>query len=382
MNHGMKGTMVVLSLFMAAVLFCQDGTSDITVKKEQVKKSESSFPGKLGIEFGQTFQLGNTGDVISKTAKSEDAIYSKTEFKAKVDFKISNIYSVTPWVKNRVEVYGAPGFALSAGSLVSDSAMTKVRFRDRFDFGFDNTIIAKDRIKVVLTPVFRLDSDFTKNVGDKVDSEKRKYGAAVGLIFMPVVTLGYHYSMGLSWEIINTFYFEFYPVMQQVSGNSVFERFGYEGKYTLAFDILKAMKVKDYGLSIFASDLFYIRFYSENYRSDAIVNGKNVRQAGDVDKNEFATGVSGKFYGVTLKANYYQKLKGNVYENCDAGINQWNGFQLTGEIAKSGWTFGVQYTGDIQTWKAASGTEGSRAVQDRDGVKWENTVEAYLKFKL
>ena len=350
-----------LGIFGTGVIFAQEKPDNqITVQKENEsseKVEKKKFPGKLGIEASQTFQIGNTEDKIQKTARSEDAFYSKTEFKGKIDFKLTDFYNIVPWLKNRVDVYSAVD--------ETDKNFANTRVRDRFDIGFDNVFTAKDIMKISVTPAVRIDNDF-KNLVAKI-------------IFLPNLTLSGAYNFGLKWEVNNTLYLYWNPAKDT---DEAYEKFGYEGKYSLRFDVLKTAKVKDYGFEFFAADNVEMYVYSDSTQKDITVNSKDDVQIGDVSKNEFTAGATFKLnqIGLSLTANYYQKAKGNIYKNTDnAGADVWNGFQLQGEFSKENWTFGVQYTGDIQGYAAASSASESSKITDS---KWENTIEAYIKFKL
>lgn len=382
--------------------------SFLTFAEEKTEEKKAEFPGKFGLEFKQTMQSAAAGNRVIDTEYSEAAVYSKTEFKAKIDFALfDKLYTVTPWVKERLDLYFNPNIdPSSSNELISsytatDSSGDTVKYkvsnnkfdaRNRFELGLDNTFNISDMIKIGVNPAFRFENKLTATAKDTVDRDEPvnakgdKFGAAAKFVFMPTISLGYNYKFGLNWCLLNTVYIHTYPIMGLVANNSIVEKIEYEGTYDLGFDVLKAMSIKNYSFSIFGQEYIDANFLTDNYKKKLTYNDSKKTISGDFTSTT-KLGMSVGIFDLCLKANGLVKMKSDIDDIDDNNPNAWTGIQLGSTFKKNNWEIGVEYTGMQQFWYGtAINDEGTkykpRLVEAKDLKYWENTVEAYFKVKM
>ncbi len=362
---------------------------------DEKKEDKPEFPGKPGLEFKQTLHTGAAGNKIAKTEGAESSVYSKTEFKGQLAFSfLDKLYTITPWAKERLDLYFEPVKDVTKVNDVTTDALTaSINARNRFEFGFTNDINLKDIIKISVNPAFRVENNLTRNAKD-IDGNA--FYPAVKFVFMPSLNLGYSYKMGFSWSLANTVYLHMYPVMDLAkvkgtsdlnNGESILGQIDYEGIYDIAFNILKPLDIKDYSFSIFVQEYIYTELYGTKYIKDIDYN-KNPKAGLNQGTYDFETkvGVKGDFFGVNLFANSYTKIKGTI-DNIDAnGSNVWTGLQAGASVKVDKFSFGVTYTGMQQVWlgevKNDSGIFEPRATKDTDLKYWNNVIEGYFSIKL
>lgn len=374
--------LVMLTLLSTAGLYADD-------KKDDKPK----FPGKPGLEFRQILHSGGEGNMIKKTTTGEAGIYSRTEFRGQMAFTvIDKLYTLTPWARERLDLYFD---AITADGAKSQTKTTgddvKVKARNRFDIGFTNTFDIQKMIRITLDPAFRVENSLNRNIKDLTskDDDGKLYdniGPAVKFAFMPSLNLSGSYDIGFSWFLNNTLYFQMYPVMDLVNADSILEAVEYEATYNLSFNVLKALKIKDYNFSIFAEEYVFIGAKTENYQK------KNIAYNNKTDHIEYGSytldnkiGVNSSFHGLGLFANSLIRMTGTVDTYGDKGSDVHAGFQAGGSVRVDKFDFGVTYTGTQHVWlggaKNDDGKFAPRAVEDKDNKKWNNLVEGYFRIR-
>ena len=328
--------------------------------------------------------------MVTKSEGAEAQVYSKTEFKGQIAFKLADgLYTITPWAKERLDLYfnyTTLNLTDSSGDTVSMSSPA-FDARNRFEIGF----------KISVNPAFRVENKLSAKVKESnADlTFTNGFGPSVAKFsFMPSLNLGYAYSMGFSWSFNSTLFLHMYPIMDQAKndkgeltndGKSILESLEFEGTYNIGFNILKPLDIKDYSLTIFVEEYTDNVFKGENYVSTVTYDGNKHKVSGSYGFDN-KIGLSSSFYGVTLVGNSFIRIKGAIDDIDTNGSDVFAGLQVGGSVKVDKFSFGVTYTGMQQVWlgsaKNDSGLYEPRATKDTDLKYWNNLIEGYFSIKL
>ncbi len=131
---------------------------------QEEKKPE---PPKVAMEFSQRMDSEQVnGWIVPSTTYGTDALYSRTEFKAGVTYKLGGNVTITPSFKDRLEVRLNPGNLIpvgwTGGAAVQNAAVEKlgkIRERNRFYANLDSSIKIIPLVNVAIGFEARLAAD-------------------------------------------------------------------------------------------------------------------------------------------------------------------------------------------------------------------------------
>jgi hypothetical protein len=289
-------------------------------------EDEVKFPGKIGIEFKQQMDFTTEDGLATGGALGEgDAVYSRTEMKAKVGFKLANgVYTITPWIKERLELR----MNLADDNTLDTIDTVKFRGRNRLYMGVNNTIAIDGIVDIGINLEARFANDLKPG--------KFNRGRAYEFRLSPVLALSGEYDFGLSWALEQ--YFNFY-LDPSVTGDDVLAAFELDGVYGAGFEFFQYFAPKNFSGSFGIEDALTIIMNPSFSTIDTIYT---------TVENELVAGFSFGQGGLSEFIGLYLYTP----EQNPADIQStYLGFQLGVGFKKEMFSFSCSYTGaaDVQS---------------------------------
>lgn len=305
---------------------------------------------KVGLEFKQQMDTSGKDGSVSSVGigtHSKDAVYSKTEIKAKVELLNMGIYTMTPWVKDRLE------FRLNSGTLPGASEETKlgkIRARNRVYLGINNEIAVADFLTILVNAEVRIASDLrtSKTVGSGTDVD-----VPLELRIAPI--LGAEGKIeAFSYSVVQMFN---YYTDQDGDSSKKSDFFELEGAYGVAY---KLNLLEDVSLKLSADDALIVTFNdADNNSSESVA----------LIINEAFVKATLGYGGFTPFVGLWLYNEDNDFKTVDNDVNG-VGFTCGLGFKKENWSLGFSYKGAIDV--NAKKTD----------EKWENTASMALKMKM
>lgn len=316
----------------AAEMVAQDKTpkEEITIPKQNI-----SVQIKPGIELKQRIDFHVLEGNIQKTqiGRYQDAIYERTEFKAKFDIIIDDL-TITPWVKERL----GGRFNFRDDDPVGDTEDTvNIRFRNRFytglSIGYDF-----DDIAICLNNEFRFESDL------KAGKSRQN----LDFRYAPVLSIQGDHELGLWWKITQYFAFHFDP--------KLFTMYDLDGAYELGYTFWNKKGAKG---TILSAAIF--SQYEMRWRSDA--EGEKTRL-----ENEFFGGFELEIGSVKPFVGYWMWSYDEM-EGVERKSDKLHGLKAGLAVQKDKISFGLNYKGGVNL----------NEVDESKG--WQSAVSTSIKIK-
>ncbi len=385
--------------------------NDSSKKEEEVK--EFKFPGKFGLEFSQRFDA-EAFDNLTRAAVRENYIrtaegadlYLRNELKLSLGFELGKLkdnngkeftfYTLTPWVKDRFDIRMNDVYDVTRIPTALNPSKFQFIPRNRFYVGLDNTFKIPEAINIGLNFEARIGYDDAQKISGTVDHPDANYAPYVDVKLSPMIDLSGSYKFGFSWRLYQSFNIYLYPVMERESLNEVYNSLEFEGIYRLAYDFLSPLKQKNLKGEIFIEDTFFASIYADQY----VIAKTNYRKADMY--SDMVVGFNFNLFGITpmfglYHKNYYAMVTndGNALtkDSTDAnklarlytrydGASAWAGVKVGLGYTKDWFSISVNYIGRYNT--ISNGLDVFKAENSilKDNIRWENHIDATVKFKI
>jgi len=421
--------LMVLLAFSLVMVAAQDATTEkneVTTaskenldaeKKEEKKTDEKKklkFPGKVGFEFLQRFDVevfdnliwARVKDNYSRVAEGAD-IYVRNELKLSFSFDLGKFkddkgkenvfYTLTPWIKDR--------FDLRMNNTITNDAPSVpliVMPRNRFYVGVDNVFKIPNVMNIGVNFETRFDLDDTRaTLPTESYSSYNAFFPFLEIKLSPMLDLSGSYKFGLNWRIFNSFNFYIQPKMYAFSSNVVFNGFELEGIYRVAFDFLTPIikQKEDITGEIFIEDSLFAIIYADEFVTNKDAAKLNLRAH---IVSDLIIGFNFNLFGITpiiglyLK-NYYAVSNpdgkpltnsssdtakiAQVYKRYN-GATTWVGFKAGIGYTKNWFYVSINYTGRYATMSNGLDVFDSANSKLKDKIQWENHIDCTVRFKI
>jgi hypothetical protein len=301
---------------------------------------------KIGLEFVQRMDADFVdGAIVDSVISDYDAVYSRTEIKAKAGFKFGAV-SLTPWVKDRLESRFNPGNL--EGSDVDNDTTTaaneflgKIRFRNRLYLGVDTSYKVMDALNIGLNLEYRVASDLRT---DKTGTALPEYRFTPALVVSGEVS-GFYYSVLQGVP----FYFDTSIGDYDNDDDDLFMEL--EGTYNLGY----GMKVGETKIKFDLTDDLVITFPEFDEMDDA----------DPVTSNALNFKIHVSVGDLTPNVGFVWVMKHDGEDIIDSIM----GASMGASFKKDNWSLGFNYM------------VGVNGAEDRDG-EVESSLSTSIKFKL
>ena len=427
----MKKRMTILMflfVFSLVMVVAQDTTTEknevTTAIKENLdaeKKEEKTderkklkFPGKVGFEFSQRFDVeffdnliwARVKDNYSRVAEGAD-IYLRNELKLSFSFDLGKFkddkgkenvfYTLTPWLKDRFDLR-------MNNTIINDAPSLPliVMPRNRFYAGVDNVFKIPNIMNIGVNFETRIDLDDTRaTLATESYSSYNKFFPFVEIKLSPMLDLSGSYKFGLSWKFFNSLNFYLQPKMYTFSSDVVYNGLELEGIYRVAFDFLTYIikQKEDITGEFFIEDSLFAIVYADEFVTNKDTAKLNLRAH---ISSDLIVGFNFNLFGITPIIGLYLKdyyaysnpydgvLKNDsdntkkiaqVYKRYN-GLTNWVGFKTGIGYTKDWFSVSINYIGRYATMSNGLNVFDDANSELKDKIKWENHIDCTVRFKI